>query len=385
MNVALLSHLASRTAPTGAEHSLSLLARGIAERGHEVAVTAPGPWTLERDLAASGIDVEKIAVRNCWLVQYGRQPLWRQMARAVRYAVPDPGRGTIRRWLGQLRPDVAHVNCLPHLRGAAAAREAGVPVVWHIREILPPGIRRRWFAGRLRRDATRIVAVSEAVAGWIRDEGLGDRVDVVYNGVEAPDQALDRAGAREFFDLPATACVFGLFGQLVEHKGALDFVQAAHRFGSEDADSRYLIAGSGPARFVARLERAIADGPVADRIHLLPPQPDIWPLLAAVDVATITTLWPDPLPRVVMEAMAVGRPVVGYGGGGVPEMVVDGETGSLCRPGDVGGLATAFERLAENRDLRRRMGDAALVRARELFSIDRHVSRMEEILRAAAR
>ncbi len=99
----------------------------------------------------------------------------------------------------------------------------------------------------------------------------------------------------------------------------------------------------------------------------------------------ITTLWPDPLPRVVMEAMAVGKPVAGYAGGGVPEMVVDGETGLLCAPGDVDGLAAAFGRLAEDDDLRRRMGEAGRVRAREFFSVERHVDRMEAVLQAAAR
>ena len=53
----------------------------------------------------------------------------------------------------------------------------------------------------------------------------------------------------------------------------------------------------------------------------MPPQPEIWELLAAVDMLALTTLWPDPLPRAVMEAMAVGRPVVAYDDGGVPEMV----------------------------------------------------------------
>lgn len=385
MNIALLSHLASSSAPTGAEHSLALLARGLKDRGHDVAVTAPGSWALERDLEAAEINFERIPVRACWLVQFDRQPWQRQLARAARYGFPDPGGGRIRRWLEAFSPDVVHVNCLPHLRGAAAARDAGIPVVWHIREILPPGRRRRWFAGRLRRDAARIVAVSEAVAGWLRDEGLGDQVDVVHNGVEAPNHIPGRGGARENFDLPESACVVGLFSQLVEHKGALDFVRAAHLAGSLNPRLWYVIAGHGPARFVGRLERAIADGPAADRILLVPPQPDIWPLLAAVDVAAVTTLWPDPLPRVVMESMAVGRPVVGYAGGGVPEMVVDGETGLLCTPGDVGGLAAAFRRIAESHDLQLRMGEAALARALELFSIDRHVSRMEEVLRAAAR
>ncbi len=86
-----------------------------------------------------------------------------------------------------------------------------------------------------------------------------------------------------------------------------------------------------------------------------------------------------------MEAMAVGLPVVGYGGGGVSEMVVDGRTGVICAPGDVGELAAAIERLAEDHDLRRRMGEAGRHRATEFFSVERHVSQMEEVLRAAVR
>ena len=385
MRIALLSHLASRSAPTGAEHSLSLLARGLQDRGHDVAVSAPGPWALATGLKAVGVDVEVIPVRACWLVQYDRQPWWRQAARAARYGLPDTGRGELRRWLEIQQPDVVHVNCLPHLRGAEAARSLGLPVVWHLREILPPGQRRRWFAGRLRRDATRIVAVSEAVAGWLRDEGLGDLVSVVHNGVEAPDRMPDRGAAREAFSLPADCCVVGLFSQLVEHKGALDFVQAAHRAGSENTRLWFLIAGHGPARFARQLHDAITAGPAADRIRLVPPQPEIWPLLGAVDVAAVTTLWPDPLPRVVMEAMAMCKPVVGYSGGGVPEMVVDGETGLLCASGDVGGLAAAFGRLAGDDDLRLRMGEAGYFRARELFSVERHVDRMEAVLKAASR
>ena len=161
MRVAQLSHLASATAPTGAERSLALLALALFARGHEVAVATPGPWALSDELKAAGVSVTPLPVRPCWLVQYGPQPLWRQVARGVRYAFPDSGGRRLRAWLSELAPDVVHVNCLPHLRGAAAARSLGLPVVWHIREMLPSGRRRRWFAHRLRADATRIVAVSE--------------------------------------------------------------------------------------------------------------------------------------------------------------------------------------------------------------------------------
>ena len=383
MKIALLSHLASPTAPTGAERSLGLLAMGLAGGGHEVAVAVPGPWVLREELEAAGVSVTSVPVRQCWLVQYGPQPLWRQAVRGLRYVWPDPGSRRLRSWLSELMPEVVHVNCLSHLRGAAAARFLGLPVVWHLREILPPGPRRRWFAGRLRSDATRIVAVSEAVAAWVREEGLGDREEVVHNGVDPPAGGVDRAASRGRFDLPPEAVVIGLFSQLVAHKGALDLVCAAHAAVIENQKLHFLIAGHGPASFAGQLRRKIAAGAAAGHIHLAPPQPEIWELLAAVDMLALPTLWPDPLPRAVMEAMAAGRPVVAYENGGVSEMVVHGETGLLCQPGDVEGLTRIILAAAGDEALRNRMGEAGRRRARELFSVERHVNRMEQVLREA--
>ena len=384
MKVALLSHLASPGAPTGAEHSLAVLARSLGARGHQVAVAAPGPWVLGNRLRADGVIVASVPVRSCWLVQYGPQPLWRQTIRAARFAMPDPGYRRLRRWLEELDPDVVHVNCLPHLRGAAAADDLGLPVVWHVREILPPGRRRRWFADRLRTHADRVVAVSEAVAAWLREEGLGDLVEVVHNGVDPPSDAVDRQAARRLFGLPSGGEVIGLFSQLVEHKGAVDFVRAAHRAAADNPELGFLIAGHGPVGFRGRLHREIAAGSAAARIRLVPPQDKIWELLAAVDAVTLTTLWPDPLPRVVMEAMSYGLPVVSYNGGGVPEMVTDGETGLLVEPGDVDGLARGMSKLAADKSLRQRCGDAGRRRARRLFSVERHVDRMEAVLESTA-
>ncbi len=384
MKVALLSHLASVDAPTGAERSLALLANGLVKRGHRVAMAAPGPWSMGADLDAAGIEVTTIPVRSCWLVQYGHQPPWRQAARAARYALPDRGYRDLQSWLGALDADVVHVNCLPHLRGAAAARSLGLPVVWHIREILPPGRRRRWFAGRLRTDATKIVAVSEAVARWLREEGLGDRVEVIHNGVNLPTDGVDQEAVRGGFDLPSDVVVVGLFSQLVEHKGGLDFVRAAHMAAARNPELWFLIAGHGPAPFVGRIQREIASGPAAESIRLIPPQDEIWPLLAAVDVVVLTTRWPDPLPRVVMEAMAAALPVVAYDGGGVAEMVVAGETGMVLPSGNVEGLGAAMLELAGDVELRRRFGDAGCRRAGRLFSVDEHVDRMERALFSAA-
>jgi glycosyltransferase involved in cell wall biosynthesis len=385
VKIALLSHLASRDAPTGAERSLGLLADGLSQRGHVVAVAAPGPWVIGAQLRADGIGVSSIPVRSCWLVQYRSQALWRQMLRAARYAAPDSGLRKLRKWLAELDPDVVHVNCLPHLRGAAAARVLGLPVVWHVREILPSGVRRRWFARRLRSRATRIVAVSDAVAAWLREEGLGELVEVVHNGVDPPTAVADRRSAQRRFGVPSDGLVFGLFSQLVEHKGASDFVRAAHRAVEGNPTLAFLIAGHGPAEFTRRLRHEIADGAAAGRIRLVPPQGEIWDLLAAVDVVALTTQWPDPLPRVVMEAMSFGLPVLSYADGGVPEMVSDGKTGLLSRPGDVDGLAQGMLKLAGDEGLRRQFGEAGRLRSRQLFSVARHVDRMEAVFESVVR
>jgi glycosyltransferase involved in cell wall biosynthesis len=383
MRVALLSHLASATAPTGAERSLALLATGLAAREHEVAVVAPGRWALGDELGSAAVPVATIPVRPCWLVQWGPQPVWRQVSRGLRYAMPDLGARMLTRWLDEFRPDVVHVNCLPHLRGAAAARSLGLPVVWHIREMLPAGRRRRWFAERLRSDATTIVAVSEAVASWLYDEGLGDRVEVVHNGVSPAVDADNGRMVRAGLGVPREAVVVGLFSQLVVHKGALDLVRAAHAAVARNEGLHFVIAGHGPTSFADQLAREIAAGPARDQIHVVPPQQGIWGLLAAVDMLALPTRWPDPLPRSVMEAMAAARPVVAYADGGVPEMVVDGETGLLCKSGDVEGLVRAIVELAGDEGLRHRMGSAGKRRALELFSTERYVAQMERILQGS--
>jgi glycosyltransferase involved in cell wall biosynthesis len=385
LSVALLSHLASPEAPTGAERSLLLLARGLHARGHRVRVVLPGAWALDGELEAAGIERVTISTRACWLVYHEPRAAAVAALKWLRFAAPDPGRGALARWLEQTAPDVVHVNCLPHLGGAGVAHAAGLPVVWHLREILPPGRRSRWWAARLAGLADRVVAVSEAVAGWVRAEGLGARVEVVHNGVALPERPLDRAAARRELGLPQDdACTFGLFGQLLPHKGALELVRAARSALERSPRLRFVLAGPGPAGFVARLRDEIRSGPAADRFHLLPPRPSGEPLLAACDVACLTTTTPDPFPRAVLEAMAAGRPVAAFRSGGTAEMVEDGRTGLLADVGDLDALAAAFVRLGGDRDLRERLGAAGARRAREAFSVERHVERMEQVLRRAA-
>jgi glycosyltransferase involved in cell wall biosynthesis len=382
----MLSHLASATAPTGAERSLALLAEGLQRRGHRVCVVVPGRWPLAAPLRLQGVEIHSAPCKVCWLAYYEPRAWPIAAAKWLRFAWPDLGAANLRHALIELAPDVVHVNCLPHLRGAAVAAEAGYPVVWHLREILPPGPRRRWFARQLSRHATRIVAVSEAVAAWLRDEGLAGSLVVVPNGTDFAGHNLDRRSARRELGIPEDddECVIGLFGQLLPHKGVVEFIKAARRALVEAPKSRFIVAGGGPHSYRERVARARGADAAAELIHLLPPRPTAETLLAAADVVALSTLTPDPFPRSVLEAMAAGLPVAAFRSGGTPEMVTDEETGLLVNVGDVAGLGVAFARLGNDEGLRRKLGRAARARARERFGLERHVERIERILRQAA-
>lgn len=322
----------------------------------------------------------RIKTRNCWMTYWEPARPIVAVGRWLRYALPDPGALRLERRLRALRPDVVHVNCLPHVRGARAGRRAGRPVIWHLREILPPGRRRRFFAGLLREYATVIVAVSEAVGAWVREEGLEPRLSIVPNGVPIPSSAIPRDEARARLGLPIDRVVVGLYGQIVPHKGTLEFARASRRVRAEDPSTLFVMAGDGPPEHLEIVRREGGD----EGLRILPPQPDPEVLMAAADVVCLTTLAPDPFPRAVLEAMAASRPVAAFRSGGTPEMVLDGETGLLVEVGDVEGLSAALLRLARDASTRRRFGEAGARRAAEWFSEDRHVARMEALLRDLA-
>jgi len=384
LSIAFLSHHASPNAPTGAERSLALLAGGLVERGHRVAVVAPDAWALADDLRTANVAVARIPSRACWMTYYEPRPWPVALVKWIRGVWPQAARSQIRDFLRDWNPDVVHVNCLPHLVGAAAAFDAGFPVVWHLREILPAGRRRRWLAGRLEKHATRIVAVSEAVARWVREEGLGSRLSVVHNGVTPPAPVGDSAAARRKLGIPEEGVLVGLYGQLVVHKGPLEFIEAARIALQRAPELRFAIAGAGPESFRARVRSTLQASGVAERIHLLPPQPSGEPLIAATDVVCLATTTPDPFPRAVLEAMAAGKPVAAFDSGGTGEMVVDGTTGLIVPTGETAALAEAFVRLSADPGLRESMGRAGEQRAREEFTLSRHVDRMEELFRGMA-
>jgi glycosyltransferase involved in cell wall biosynthesis len=304
-----------------------------------------------------------------------------RILKRFREFAPHPSTTRLATFLTSWRPDVVHVNCLPHLAGADAARRTGRPVVWHLREILPDGSRRRRWARRVERFADVAVAVSGPVADWLRIDGVGIRILTVPNGADAPRSMPTREAARHDLGLPADGVVAGLYGQLAPHKGALEFVEAGRLAVEGSPDVRFVLAGDGSGDYVRRVDEAIDRAARPGRIVRLEAQPDAAVLLAASDVVCLTTRTPDPFPRAVLEAMAAARPVAAWRSGGTAEMVVDGRTGVLVDVGDIAGLADAVVDLAGRPGYRVALGEAGAQRVRARFSVERHLDRMDTLFR----
>src|SRR4029077_5123381 len=134
--------------------------------------------------------------------------------------------------------------------------------------------------------------------------------------------------------------------------------------------------------YLDRLRHLAHELDIAGCVTFLGNCSDIPSVLSALDVLVHCPTAPEPFGRVLAEAMAAGRPVVAARCGGIPEVVIDGVTGFLVPPVDVGAFTVAVVRLLEDPELCRRLGDAGRRRAEARFGIGAHAASVLEVYRA---
>ena len=283
------------------------------------------------------------------------------------------------------------------LVGGLVARLTGVPALWHVRYTsLPAAVvpLHRWLAQSPA--VRRIVCVSAAAAGVVGESQRGKTL-VINNGVDTDDFAPGRgSGAlRAELGLPADAVIFGSHGRVLRRKGYVEMVQAAcvalgRMNPAERRRCHFVVVGDTPQDFrpdhVQECQALASSLGVARQVSFLGFRADVKPYLDAWDVAVVPSVYPDPLPRAVLESMAFAKPVIAYDVGGVREMLSP-DTGTLLpRAGDVGELAAAFLRYLRDPGLRARQGAAARQRVVAGFGAQAHGARIQsEILRAGGR
>jgi len=275
--------------------------------------------------------------------------------------------------------DVVHVNTLYNLPAPLAARLAGRPLVWHVRELVPDSRVVRLLLGLVARWATRAVAISGAVAQTLA--ASGDRVRLVLNSTDlsAYETPADGEAVRRALGIGPEAPVLTVIGRLEHWKGQHVLVEAIPAVLAAHPNAQVLVVG-GPAvnkpAYGPGLEARCRELGISDNVHFTGIRDDVPAVLAASTVLVLPTVTPEPFGLTVVEAMAAGCPVVATAAGGPLDTVLDGKTGWLARPDDPKDLAEKIVRILGDPARARAMGERGRARAFEVFSIEREAREM---------
>jgi glycosyltransferase involved in cell wall biosynthesis len=288
--------------------------------------------------------------------------------------------------------------------GAAIAARTGVPALWHVRYTSVPRLvaplHRRLSAGS---GVRRIVCVSRSAASQFPH--CAGKVRVVHNALDlgAFDPLRVRGTLRAELGLAEGAIIFGSHGRVLRRKGYIEMIQAARlaldaMTGAERARVVFVVVGDTPEDFrpdhVAECRALAARLGLGAQVHMLGFRADVRPLVVDFDVAVVPSVYADPLPRAVIESMALGKPVVAFAVGGVVEIVQHGVTGELvpfeprasmqgASSAAVDRLARAFVRYTRSDEIRAAHGRAARAKAVTHFDARPHAARIQSEILAA--
>jgi len=321
----------------GQEHRILLECRELARRGHRMTIACrPGSQLLARARDAD-VPVEPVEMRSS------------ADLRAVAKLV-----GLFRR----TRADLVNTHSgKDSWVGSMAAKLARVPVLVRTRHISVPvnrGIHNliyRWPDG--------YVTTGEMIRDHLVAVGIDpDRVVSIPTGVDtdrfAP--AVSGAAVRAEFGVSPTAPLVSVVGVLRSWKRHDVFLEAVRLLGERGVPVRALVVGEGPQ--AARIAGAIDAKDLGSAVRMTGFREDIPEILAASDVVVLPSDRFEGVPQVVLQAMAMERPVVASPIGGVPEVVLPEKTGLLCPPGDEAAFADAIARLLSDPALGKRLGAA---------------------------
>ncbi len=238
-----------------------------------------------------------------------------------------------------------------------------------------------WLAERALEGLTdAFVAGSEAEAADARAFGLNaDRTHVLHNGIHAARfSGRDGAAARRQLGLPPDAFVMITACRLDQPRDPALFLRVLARLAPESPSARLIIVGGGPLR--APAEALAVELGVRPWVSFLGYRQDLPRLLPAGDVFLhATTGWEGSVPYAMLEGMAAGLPVVATRAGGIPEGVVEGETGFLVGVGDDDAMADACRTFRDNPERASRCGAAGQALVKSRFTVEAMVAASERL------
>lgn len=284
-----------------------------------------------------------------------------------------------------LKNDVQIVHTfrlISDIAGTWAGRMADVPIIISSKASLPYYGRYvyRVMDRQVMRRVTRIISVSDNV----RDHYLTElsirpeKIRTIHYGIEADkfNREFTPARQQEELGLAADDFIIGTVANLNWRKDLFTLLEAAKLVLAECPRAKFLLIGDGPQK--AELQTRARQLGIADRVMFLGSRHDVPELLALCRLFVLSSVT-EGLAVAVLEAMAMGKPVVATKVGGIPEVVLDGETGILVPPKSPDQMAQAIKRLISHEKLAVQFGAAGQRRMEQYFSADRMVQGLERL------
>src|SRR5262245_17138402 len=339
-------HVDPERAWGGGETQVMALARELARLGHRSTIAADPRGRLAERAAAAGIAVVPLRIANHADVRAALA--LRRLARGH---------------------DVVHFHTArAHALAPFVGRGAARLVVTRRMDYVPAGGPYARFL--YNRAVDVVIAISEGVRAALLRAGVRPgRIRVVPSGVDADAFAArdaERAALRHEWGIAERDVAVVVVGALERRKGHAVLLEAAAGLAALRLGVRYVFCGEGSE--AAGLRSAAAS--LGGTVRFAGFRRDVAACLAAADIVALPSL-EEGLGVAALEAMAAGRPVVASRVGGLPEAVVDGETGYLVPPADPPALGAALARLARDTALRARFGAAGRGRVVERYTMAR--------------
>jgi glycosyltransferase involved in cell wall biosynthesis len=352
--------LCSSSAVSGAERNVYNLATILRRRGHFVQAITPSVGWLPDALLEEEIPNQIMGMKGTgW---------WRTI-------------GTSIKQIRNNNIDVVHTHLT---RAAYIGHMIGnftkVPIITSVHVANNDNIYRR-----LAHRQNRLVAVSDFVRGMLHGRGVPDRfIDTVYNGTDMLNfDHADPFLTKKKWGVEVDREIVGVIGRVCQEKGHLDILRAMKTVLREHPKTHLLFVGRVVPGFEGELENGIQENGLTGHVTLTGERQDVSNLIDSFTLSAMPS-YMETFGIAALEAMARGKPVVATRVGGLPEVVREGRTGLLVDlEGE--GLPEAISYLLANPATRNEMGVEAKRVVEEQFTLERMVSRFEDVYRRSIR
>jgi glycosyltransferase involved in cell wall biosynthesis len=360
--------------------------------------TVGGPGRLVLDLA-NNLDKTRFEVAVAFgpgypldevFLKAGIETFHVCMSRNIAPLINAKGFFQIYRLLKQGEFDIVHTHCsIAGFLGRIAAKLAGCPIIIFqdqgfafTRGSLGIVKYIYLFIERLLEPITdQYVTVSNTLKQiGLRHKILRpNKVTVIYNGIDPrqiESSSADKVIKKKELGLDSSFTVVGIIGRLEPQKRVDIFLKGASMIRKSDMETQFLVVGDGPLR--NKLEAVAEDLKIKDKVFFAGWKTDVFEMLDVIDVLCLTSSW-EGMPLVVLEAMAMGKPVIATKVRGIEEVVEDGKTGILIPLEDPHALSEACMKLIRDKALISVMGGEARTRFEQLFTIERMIHEYESV------